>query len=537
VPLEYNLPNERGTLAAARTSDINSATSEWYFNTRDNSSNLGPANGGGYTVFGRVIGTGMTVVDAIAAVPRWNAGGAFSELPLRNYRQNDPVFDANLVLVNSVTAIPLYPSVSGASALTFSVQTSDSNVANGTTSGSLLAIMPGAAGSATITVRATDTNGNSASTSFTVNVVAGPQFFSQPVSQSAPVGGTVILTASVNGSATYQWRRNGADIAGATGSSLTLSGLQSSDAGVYSVLATDSTGSTLSQGAVVGVQSSAKVIGFGNEVGVNITHQNGNVYDQVLLTGPVATVTADAGQVLRTSFIDLNNDIVQVEFSGAGALTIALDNATGPAAPVNYNQPAVNYMKGHATLTIAGANESTNVSVFSVGRATAFDPTGTFNILQPISGTNDPANNGSSLFPGHPIADYDAMADIALIAIASSNGKFGGVRTSNGSYFSTRGMTGVYAPGVEFTGPVFVGDISASDNATPVILLGTAADVRITGGDLQQANSRAVQVSGMSQIQMAAGTNSQGTFQSAQPLRGRLERNGVDVTSQLVPGN
>ena len=50
VPLEYNLANDRGTLAAARTNDINSATSEWFFNVRDNSSTLGPANNSGYTV-------------------------------------------------------------------------------------------------------------------------------------------------------------------------------------------------------------------------------------------------------------------------------------------------------------------------------------------------------------------------------------------------------------------------------------------------------------------------------------------------------
>src|SRR5439155_11498528 len=75
VALEYNLANTRGTLAAARSSDVNSATSEWYFNVRDNSTILNQANGGGYTVFGRVLGTGMSVVDAIAALSRYNAGG------------------------------------------------------------------------------------------------------------------------------------------------------------------------------------------------------------------------------------------------------------------------------------------------------------------------------------------------------------------------------------------------------------------------------------------------------------------------------
>jgi hypothetical protein len=390
-------------------------------------------------------------------------------------------------------------------------------------------------GSATITVTASDPNGNSASSSFAVTVVGGPQFTTQPISQSVGAGGTVILSAATGGSATFQWRRNGADIAGATGSSLTLNNLQPTDAGVYTAVATDGTGSTTSQGAVIGIQSTAKVSGGGTVVGTHIQHPNGNFYDQVLLTGPAATVTADPNTVTRLSYIDLNNDIVQVEFAGKGTLTLTLDNATGPAAPTNYNQPTVSYRKGHATIVINGADETTNVSVFSVGYATAFDPTGKYNILQAPSATNDPTKNGSSLFTGHSTSDYDGWADVAVVAIASTNGKFGGVRTSNATYFNTRGFTGVYAPGVQFTGPVFVGDISASDNATPTIVLGSASDVRITGGDLKQANNSAVQVDGMTRVQMAAGTSSEGTLQPAQTLAARLQRNGVDVTDQLVP--
>ncbi|HRE80904.1 MAG TPA: hypothetical protein PLN52_07635, partial [Opitutaceae bacterium] len=82
----------------------------------------------------------------------------------------------------------------------------------------------------------------------------------------------------------------------------------------------------------------------------DITHPaTGNVYDQFLLTGASASITADPGQIARISYIDLNDDIVQVEFSGAGTLTITLTNPSGPAVAVNYNQPTVSYMKGHAT--------------------------------------------------------------------------------------------------------------------------------------------------------------------------------------------
>merc|ERR1719158_1970851 len=58
--------NKRGTLAMARTSNPDSATSQFFINTVDNRSLDYPSNGG-YAVFGKVVG-GMDVVDAIAKV-------------------------------------------------------------------------------------------------------------------------------------------------------------------------------------------------------------------------------------------------------------------------------------------------------------------------------------------------------------------------------------------------------------------------------------------------------------------------------------
>jgi len=60
------LKNKRGTIAMARTSDPDSATSEFFINHRDNDSlnYSGPSNPG-YAVFGKVV-EGMDVVDAIA---------------------------------------------------------------------------------------------------------------------------------------------------------------------------------------------------------------------------------------------------------------------------------------------------------------------------------------------------------------------------------------------------------------------------------------------------------------------------------------
>lgn len=346
-------------------------------------------------------------------------------------------------------------------------------------------------------------------------LVLPPLIATQPTNQSGTVGSSVTLSVAANplgnSTSTYQWQLNGTNVSGATSATLTINNLQPANAGVYTAVINNVAGSATSNPAVVGVTSTLKIVGTGSEVGSNITlASNGLTYDQILLEGPAATVTADAGQITRISYIDNNNDIVQVEFAGAGSLSLVLEGASGPAAPVNYNQN-VNYMKGHATIVIAGANESTNVSVFSVGTLTAVN---------------------QALFK--PGVTYDGVADIASIAILSSNGKFGGVRTANASYFNTKLWTGVYAPGVQFLGPVYIGDISAFDAATPVILLGSVTDAQVNGGDMFQTNGAAVKVSGITQLKFVAGTTSHNVLLPAQNNRGRFEDNGVDVTNQIV---
>jgi peptidyl-prolyl cis-trans isomerase A (cyclophilin A) len=74
------LQNLRGTIACARTSNPDSATSQFYINHKDNNSLDGSADRPGYTVFGKVV-KGMDVVDKIAGVPTQNAG-MFQNVPV-----------------------------------------------------------------------------------------------------------------------------------------------------------------------------------------------------------------------------------------------------------------------------------------------------------------------------------------------------------------------------------------------------------------------------------------------------------------------
>jgi hypothetical protein len=82
---------------------------------------------------------------------------------------------------------------------------------------------------------------------------AGPSFTTQPASISSFYGNSVTFTAAATGASnlSYQWRKDGTAISGATSSTLTLTNAQASNAGTYTVVATDSNGSTSSMPALL----------------------------------------------------------------------------------------------------------------------------------------------------------------------------------------------------------------------------------------------------------------------------------------------
>ena len=201
--------------------------------------------------------------------------------------------------------------------------------------------------------------------------------------------------------------------------------------------------------------------------------------------------------------------------SGSGAITVSLDNATGPIAPALYNQTGIEYMKGKATIILAGADETTHFTIYSVG---------TF--------TN----------PGVTRSDvpYAGWADVAVAGIVSTNGGLGGIHQGNVKYNSSTGFTGIYAPTVTTAASLLVvHDIAASGSAQPYLYFGAGGtvNVKIAGGALAQPNGDSITSSGLARVTMGAGQDSCGRGAAAQVIIGTFVNDaGTNATSSLVVG-
>ena len=108
---------------------------------------------------------------------------------------------------------------------------------------------------ATYTVTVTNAAGTATSSPATLTVLIPPSVATQPQSRSISVGTDTTFSVTANGTAplNYQWRFNGGAIAGATATSYSITNVQTSDAGSYSVAITNAAGSVTSSSAILNV--------------------------------------------------------------------------------------------------------------------------------------------------------------------------------------------------------------------------------------------------------------------------------------------
>jgi formylglycine-generating enzyme required for sulfatase activity len=117
-------------------------------------------------------------------------------------------------------------------------------------------------GTTTVTVTAKDAANNTSTGTFTVTVSG-----QAPTLAAQPAGGTVTegnpvefsVTAAGTGPLSYQWKKGGADIAGATEAVYRIASATKADAGGYTVTVSNALGSVTSEPATLAVLKAARV--------------------------------------------------------------------------------------------------------------------------------------------------------------------------------------------------------------------------------------------------------------------------------------
>jgi len=180
---DVSRPNKIGSLAMARTSDLNSATSQFYFNLTDNTTSLGQT-GNGYAVFGNVANSAsLTNLQSFATSYTPQAGTIITtttnpvpSLPALTGANvpNNPVGTAttNLALTNTITG------ATPTGYLNYLVSSSDPSIVtatigslNGTFSPSQVKLVAGGnVGTAVITVTLIDNRNEATIKTFNVTV-------------------------------------------------------------------------------------------------------------------------------------------------------------------------------------------------------------------------------------------------------------------------------------------------------------------------------------------------------------------------------
>ncbi len=245
---------------------------------------------------------------------------------------------------------------SGTPAPTYQWKLNGANL-TGATSASFTINSVSSGNAGTYTVVATNSAGSVTSNSalLTVNAaLVAPSFTTQPSSQTVTAGGSVTFTAAASGtpSPTYQWRKNGTAISGATSASYTISAASSSDAATYTVVASNSAGSITSSGATLTVTAVTFAPSFTTQP-----------VSQTIAAGSSVTFTAAASGSPTPTYKWRKNG-KNISGANSASYTIsAVATADAGSYTVTASNSAGSVTSNTATLTVATAPQITSQPV------------------------------------------------------------------------------------------------------------------------------------------------------------------------------
>ncbi len=351
-----------------------------------------------------------------------------------------------------------------------------------------------------ITVIVTD-NGSpanqSATTSFTVVVLAPPSVSQQSGPVSTQVGGSATFSVVAVGTAPlfYQWQRGGINVPNATAASLALANVQASDAGSYSVIISNAVGTITNGPFTLTVNLPVSITGQPQSQSVN--------------AGRGATLTVAASGSAPLSY-QWQFNLANISGATNATLTIpAVQSADAGSYQVIVTNPNNSLTSAPATLTVIN-NLNVTVTVGTGGTVTerSSQPVTLFDGSTPLAGSAFlPASTelGSQIAVGAGVSgqisefglDYSAnlagtAGRSATVRIYANDGAGGSPGTllygspaialQNGT--GSIDLTGLSAPlptNGKLTWTVQFNGLSGADSAGPVVSPGARSGSSVAG--------------------------------------------------------
>jgi len=436
--------NQTVTAGQTATFSVVASGTGLSYQWRKNGTNISGATSSSYTT----PATATTDSGSTFSVAVSNAGGSVTS--------NNATLTVNAAaVVPSITSQPASPTVTAGQTASFSVaangtaplsyqwRKNGTNISGATSSSYTTPATATADSGSTFSVVVTNSAGSATSNNATLTVNAAavaPSITAQPASQTVTAGQTATFSVSANGTAplSYQWRKNGTNISGATSSSYTTPATATTDSGsTFSVVVTNSAGSATSNNAVLNVNAAA--------VAPSITTQPGN---QSVTAGQTATFSVSATGTAPMSYQWRKNG-TSISGATASSYTTPATSMTdsGSTFSVSISNSAGSVTSNNATLTVnQAAPIAPSIATQPASQTVTVGQTATFSVLAtgtgPLSyqwrmnGTNVSGANGSSYTTS---ATTTGMSGSAYSVVVSNSA---GSVTSGNAMLTVNSSTG-----------------------------------------------------------------------------------------------
>jgi len=203
-------------------------------------------------------------------------------------------------------------------------------------------------------------------------VTAAPAFTTQPVSQTVAAGTAVTFTAGASGNPTptYQWKKSGVNISGATSATYTIASTVSGDAGTYTVVATNSVSSVTSSVAALTISSTTSAPAFTTQPASQTVTAGGSVTFSAAASGnPIPTYQWKKAGVNISGATSASYLIASTVTGDAGSYTVVATNSVSSVT------------SSAATLTVNAAVTAPTISTQPVSQTIVVGNSVTFSVV------------------------------------------------------------------------------------------------------------------------------------------------------------